>query len=49
MLHEYISGVSRKSLMSVAEAALQGCSKEKVFLKYAANLQENTYVEVRFR
>ena len=35
--------------MPVAEAALQGCSKEKVFLKYVANLQENTYAEVQFQ
>ena len=30
------------------EAALQRCSQEKVFWKYTANLQENTYVEVWF-
>ena len=28
------------------EAALQRCSWEKLFRKYAANLQENTHVEV---
>ena len=28
------------------EAALQKCSQEKVFWKYAANLQENTRPEV---
>ena len=27
------------------EAALQRCSEEKVFWKYAANLQEYTHVE----
>ena len=31
------------------EAAIQSCSWEKVFLKYAANLQDNTYAEVRFQ
>ena len=30
------------------EAAIQRCSWEKVFWKYAANLQENTHAEVRF-
>ena len=29
-----------------AEAALQSCFQEKVFWKYAANLQENTHAEV---
>ena len=31
-----------------AETAFQKCSKEKVFWKYAANLQDSTHVEVRF-
>ena len=30
------------------EAAVQRCSSEKVFWKYAANLQENTRAEVHF-
>ena len=30
------------------EAALHGCYYKKVFWKYAANLQENTYAEVCF-
>ena len=30
------------------EAPIQRCSYEKVFWKYAANLQENTHAEVRF-
>ena len=29
-----------------SQAALERCSKEKVFYKYAANLQENTHNEV---
>ena len=33
----------------MTEAALQRFSQEKVFWKYAANLQENTYTEVWFR
>ena len=36
-----------KGLHSNAEAAAQRCSLEKVFWKYAANLQENTHAEVR--
>ena len=32
----------------VSEVALQRCSYEKVFWKYAANLQEKTHAEVRF-
>ena len=32
----------------VTEAALQRCSWEKVCWKYSANLQEDTYAEVRF-
>ena len=31
-----------------SEAALQWCSYEKVFWKYAANLQQNTHAEMRF-
>ena len=30
------------------EAATQRCSEEKVFWKYAANLQENTQADVWF-
>ena len=29
--------------MLVSEAAVQRCSLEKVFWKYAANLQDNTF------
>ena len=32
-----------------AEADLHSCSYKKVFLKYEANLQENTHVKVRFQ
>ena len=32
-----------------SEAAAQRGSSEKVFWKYAANLQENTHVEVWFQ
>ena len=31
------------------EATIQRCSYEKVFWKYAANLQKNTHVEVPFQ
>ena len=33
----------------IPEAAPQRCSWEKVFWKYAANLQEKTHAEVRFQ
>ena len=36
----------RISFYKNSEAALQKCSQEKVFWKYAANLQENTHAEV---
>ena len=32
--------------MEHPEAATQRCSAEKMFWKYAANLQENTHAEV---
>ena len=32
-----------------SEAATQKCSLEKVFWKYAANLQQSTHAEVRFQ
>ena len=31
------------------EVAVQRCSYEKVFWKYAANLEENTHAKVRFQ
>ena len=41
----------RKSVTAIAdtEVAAQSCSQWKVFWKYAANLQENTYVKVWFQ
>ena len=33
-------------LLLSSEAAIKRCSYEKVFWKYAANLQENTHAEV---
>ena len=33
----------------VSEAAIQMCSWEKMFWKYAVNLQENTHAEVWFQ
>ena len=38
-------GISGNKL-SLPETTLRGCSYENVFLKYAANLQENTHAEV---
>ena len=37
------------NLFQLKEAATQRCSLEKLFEKYAANLQENTHNEVRFQ
>ena len=37
------------SLLVFSEAAIQRCSKEKVFWKYASNLQEKTHGEVLFQ
>ena len=34
---------------SASEAALQRCSEEKVFWKYAANVQENTLTKCDFK
>ena len=38
-----------KKKKKVSEAAVQRCSYEKVFWKYAANLQENNHGEVWFQ
>ena len=40
---------SQNILKLSSEAGVQGYSLEKVFWKYAANLQENTHAEVRFQ
>ena len=37
------------SVHQLAEVAIQRCSYKLVFWKYAANLQENPYAEVRFQ
>ena len=42
-----VESTMSKGLHPNAEAAAQRCSLEKVFWKYAANLQENTHAEVR--
>ena len=34
--------------LKLTEAATQRCSQEKIFRKYAANLQENPHAEVWF-
>ena len=41
-----MNDISQKNSELSSEAALQSCSKEKVFWKYAENLQENTRAEV---
>ena len=33
----------------LSKAAIQRCSYEKVFWKYAANLQDNTHAEIWFQ
>ena len=38
--------ISISKIVEYPEAALERCSYKKVFWKYAANLQENTYAEV---
>ena len=38
----------KTQLPLTAETAVQRCSSEKVFWKYATNLQENSHAEVRF-
>ena len=38
-----------KALLKITEAANQRGPWEKVFWKYAANLQENTHAEVGFQ
>ena len=50
LLNSVWRGLQRKYVhvrnMFISEVAFQGCSYEKVFSKYAANIQENTYAEV---
>ena len=41
----FIDSLDHRHLI-LSEAATQRCSYKKVFLKYAANLQENTNDEV---
>ena len=35
--------------LKISEAAIQRCSVEKIFWKYAANLQQKTHAKVRFQ
>ena len=46
---KYVSGKNHDFKGITSEAGVQRCSWEKVFWKYAANLQENTHVEVWFQ
>ena len=39
----------RNQVLQKPEAAVQRCSYEKMFRKYAAKLQDNTHAEVRFQ
>ena len=36
-------------MLVVTDATIQRCSYEKVFWKYAANLQKNTRAELQFQ
>ena len=48
ILSKKLFSFSRQSFFFIfPEAALQRCFYEKVFWKYAANLQENTHAKVR--
>ena len=38
-----------KTWVGLIEAAVQECSWEKAFLKYAANLEDNTHAKVLFQ
>ena len=51
-LSKYVSdtnSVSKIVCLHFTEAVLQRCSYENVFLKYAANLQDNTHAKVQFQ
>ena len=51
-LSKYVSdtnSVSKIVCLHFTEAVLQRCSYENVFLKYAANLQNNTHAKVQFQ
>ena len=52
ILECYFKGFEKEYALAqeqYSEAALQRCSEEKVFWKYAANLQENTHAEMWFQ
>ena len=50
---ESIQNISRKlrneNKYKYSEAAIQSCPYEKVFWKYATNLQKNTHAKVQFQ
>ena len=41
--------VNKEFVVGSTEAAIQWCSLEKVFWKYAVNLQESTHAKVWFK
>ena len=45
----FVARARCQSSMILPEAAVQRHSQEKVFRKYAANLQENAHADVRFQ
>ena len=48
LMENFIFYAVLRKMLDNKEVALQRCSWEKIFWKYAANLQENTHAEVRF-
>ena len=45
----YIIILNTRPMKALSQAALQTCSWENVFWKYATNLQENTHAKVWFQ
>ena len=49
MQMQFENTYAHQEYVGFSEAAVQRCSSEKVFWKYAANLQENTHTKVWFQ
>ena len=49
MQNSFLEKLFLQSTLSSEEVALQKCSQEKAFRKYAANLQASTHAEVWFQ
>ena len=46
MVRVMLTRINSRFKVHISEAAIQRCSQENVFWKYAANLNENTLAEV---